>query len=252
MNDPEKYTYKMVLAYDGTPFGGWQIQPQITSIQQLVNEALTTILRQPAYVVGSGRTDAGVHALAQTAHFHTSKPIPLFKVLGSLNGLLPPQIRIKEIVPVSNDFHARYSATKKIYRYHLTLNPLANPFTRLYSWHISAPLDLAALHQAIPYFVGTHDFCSFANIRDSSKPETDTTRTIYRLDAITTSDGLALEFEGNGFLYKMVRNITGCLIEVGKKKRSADDIPALLSARNRTATGSAAPAHGLFLVDVLY
>lgn len=242
----------MVVAYDGTTFGGWQIQPQATTVQQLINNALTTVLREPTYVIGAGRTDAGVHALAQTAHFHTSQTINLYKVLGSLNGILPPQIRIKKIDLVDNDFHARYSASRKIYRYHFTLAPIANPFSLLYSWHISAPLDLEAMKTAIPYFVGTHDFRSFANIRDSSKPESDTTRTIYRIEMIPTVDGLYLEFEGNGFLYKMVRNITGCLVEIAKKKRTPEDIPSLLAEKQRTATGQAAPAHGLFLVEVIY
>lgn len=249
--DP-KATYKMTIAYDGTAYGGWQVQPNAVTIQEVLQDVMSTYFRCPMFTTGSGRTDAGVHALGQSAHFHASPGTDLRRLFRSLNGMLPHDIRILSIEPVAADFHARYSATKKIYRYSLTLGPLANPFTRLYSWHIPTKFDLEALTRAAKYFVGTHNFKSFTNTGYPEDREMDTVRTIYRLECIPTPDGLALEFEGNGFLYKMVRNIVGTLVDTASGKYSPDIIDQMLAQEDRRAAGRAAPPHGLFLVKVFY
>lgn len=244
--------YKLILAYDGTHYGGWQIQPNCTSIQALVQNALKTVLRTPVTVIGSGRTDAGVHALAQTAHFCCDLPLNLSKLQTSLNGILPSDIRIRSVEDVPFQFHARYSATSKIYRYHLHLEKAVNPFKRLYSVHIPYPIDRSLLKEAASYFIGTHDFTSFSNQGDRGAAGRDPVRTITRLDVIEEDGGIYLEFEGDGFLYKMVRNITGTLLDVCKGKIDLSALPKIFEAKAREQAASAAPAHGLFLVSVHY
>ena len=155
------FRYKIILAYDGTNYGGWQVQPNATSIQFLVQQALSTILRVQTHVSGSGRTDAGVHALAQTAHFNSEAPIDTHRLLASLNGLLPQDIRIKSIEEAPTTFHARFDAVGKIYHYHLHLGRVLDPLKRLYATHIHHELDLSQLKQACSFFLGTHDFTSF-------------------------------------------------------------------------------------------
>ncbi len=246
------FNYQMILAYDGTPFGGWQIQPNAITIQQILQETLSTILRHPTHVTGAGRTDAGVHALGQSAHFQSPEHLNLFKILRSLNGMLPPEIRVLQINPVPDDFHARYAAKGKIYRYHLNLGPFNDPFTRNFAWYVPGRLNFEALQQAAAYFVGKHDFRSFANVASHDHEERDTVRTIFRLDVIYTERGLFFEFEGDGFLYKMVRNIVGCLVEVAIGKYLPTQIPKMLEAHDRRAGGRAAPPQGLFLVKVNY
>jgi tRNA pseudouridine38-40 synthase len=238
--------YKLTIAYDGTRYAGWQVQANAPSIQPLIQQALQTILRHPIALSGSGRTDAGVHARGQTAHFDADHPPPRL----SLNALLPPDIRVLKIEPVSSDFHARYSALAKIYHYHLHLHPVACPFQRLYSHHVLGPCDLQLLKEAAPLFLGTHDFTSFANVKEEGA--SDAVRTLTRLDMIEQRHGIRLEFEGNGFLYKMVRNITGTLLEVAAGKIPPADIPLIFAARDRRRAGHAAPPHGLFLMHVLY
>lgn len=244
--------YQLILSYDGTEFSGWQVQTNATSIQSLVETALSTILRHPVNLIGSGRTDAGVHALAQVGHFVTESAIDLHRLLVSLNALLPPAIRAMEGAPAPADFHARYSATGKIYRYHLHLSQIRNPFKSLYSVHIPYHLDLELLKAAAKEFVGTHDFTSFSNEAHRGSAARDPVRTIRRLDLIPEEGGLYLEFEGDGFLYKMVRNIVGTLLDVARGKLPLEQIPHIFAAKDRRRASPAAPAHGLFLVKVLY
>lgn len=242
--------YKLTIAYDGTNYCGWQVQENGLSIQSLIQKALQTALRHPLDLSGSGRTDSGVHASGQTAHFDTDTTVALEKLRNSLNALLPPDIRILEIDPVAPDFHARYSAKGKIYHYHLHLNPISDPFTKLYRHQVFGLFDLDKLKSAIPYFLGTHDFISFANVKEA--PQTDTIRTLKRIDVIEQNNGLRLEFEGEGFLYKMVRNITGTLLEVAAGKIAPSAIPTIIAARDRRKAGCAAPPHALFLTQVIY
>jgi tRNA pseudouridine38-40 synthase len=243
--------YKLTIAYDGTNYSGWQVQENATSIQALVQEALQTALRHPLDLTGAGRTDAGVHAKGQTAHFDTDVSTHPSRLLLSLNALLPPDIRIMQMEQVEATFHARYSAKSKIYHYHLHLDPILDPFTKLYSYQVFGRFDLQKLKKAAPFFIGTHNFTSFANVKKTNK-EPDAIRTLYRLDVIEEQGGVRLEFEGDGFLYKMVRNITGTLLEIGAGKLSPEEIPTILHKQNRSAAGAAAQPHGLFLVQVLY
>jgi tRNA pseudouridine38-40 synthase len=246
------FKYKLTLAYDGTAYGGWQIQPNAISVQSLVEKALATALRAPTPVAAAGRTDAGVHARGQTAHFTSETPLDLFRLQASLNGLLPPDIRVLKLESAPEAFHARYSAVSKEYHYHLHLDPMMDPFKRLYSYHVFSPLDLDAMRAAARYFIGTHDFTSFANEASEGSAAKNPVRTLARLDICPEAGGIRLEFEGDGFLYKMVRNITGALLDVGRGKLSAEGIPALFEAKDRRAASAAAPPQGLFLMKVNY
>jgi tRNA pseudouridine38-40 synthase len=244
--------YKLTIAYDGTSYSGWQIQLNAISIQSLIETALATILRAPTPVFSSGRTDAGVHAKAQTAHFSSESPVDLFRLQLSLNGLLPPDIRILSIEEAAADFHARYSAISKEYHYHLHLERTTDPFKRLYAYHDYSPLDLDKMKEAAGYFVGTHDFTTFANDASKGSAAKNPIRTITRLDLCAEPGGIRLEFEGNGFLYKMVRNITGTLLDVARGKIAVESIPQLFEAKDRSLAPPAAPARGLFLIKVNY
>lgn len=240
--------YKLTIAYDGTHYCGWQVQANGTSIQSLVQKALETALRHPTDLTGSGRTDAGVHARGQTAHFDTDQDTS--RLILSLNALLPPDIRIFRIDPVSSDFHARYSAKGKVYHYHLHLDPVADPFKKLYCHQVFGKFDLKRLKDGIFYFLGTHDFISFANVKEEI--QTDTVRTIDRIDVVEEKGGIRLEFEGEGFLYKMVRNITGTLIDIAAGRMEPSDVEKILQQKDRKRAGMAAPAQGLFLHEVKY
>lgn len=242
----------MTLAYDGTHYSGWQVQPNGTSIQELIQQKLSILTRQPTQVTGAGRTDAGVHALGQVAHFSLTNPIELYRLKQGLNGLLPKDIRINDVQEAPESFHARYSALGKIYHYHLHLEHVENPFNRLYRWHVMHPMNLEILSQAAQLFVGTHDFTAFANEAHRGCAAHDPVRTIERLEIIPQEGGVRLEFEGNGFLYKMVRNLVGTLVEISGGKRLIGDIPRILQSKDRRLAGKAAPAQGLFLVKVKY
>lgn len=246
------HKYKLLIAYDGTDYAGWQVQPNGTSIQELIEKAVSTALRTPTGITGSGRTDAGVHAYGQTAHFTAPVSLDTEKLLFSLNGLLPKTIRILAISPVEETFHARYSAIGKIYHYHLHLERFQNPFTRLYTTHIPYPLDLNLIQTALPFFIGTHDFTSFANEAHRGSAAKNPTKTLKRIDLQEESGGVRFEFEADGFLYKMVRNIVGTLIEVGAEKRDPLSIPHLFASRDRQQADAAAPPQGLFLQSVIY
>lgn len=244
--------YKLTLSYDGTNYCGWQVQAQKTSIQALVQRALQTALRHPLDLTGSGRTDSGVHAKGQTAHFDTPIPITPLKLRLSLNALLPPDIRILLIEPASPTFHARYSAQSKIYHYYLHLDRIQDPFTRLYRTPIFKRLDLPLLCEAANQFLGTHDFTSFANEPQRGSVAHDPIRTLTRLDAIAIPQGIRLEFQADGFLYKMVRNIAGTLLECAAGKIPPSQIPLILAAKDRRKAFATAPPQGLFLIEVIY
>ena len=241
--------YKMTISYDGTKYGGWQVQPNTLTIQALIQNALQTILRLPTSLTAAGRTDAGVHALGQVAHFSSDQTLDLHSLIYSLNGILPRDIRIREIIATADDFHARYSSKNKIYHYHLHLAPVQDPFTYLYATHVRSPLDLKKLKVALPTLIGTHDFTSFASAGCGSK---NPVKTLQRLEIVQEPEGIRLEFEGNGFLYKMVRNIVGTLLEVGQNKRPVSDIPTILAQKDRRLAGPTAPPKGLFLMRVEY
>ena len=246
------HKYRLTVAYDGTEYGGWQVQPNAVSIQSLIELSLSTILRVPTSIFGSGRTDAGVHACGQIAHFLSDKPIAIEKTLASLNGMLPPAIRILSLEEAASDFHARYSASSKIYHYRLHLGPIPDPFKKRYAYHVPHPVDLTLLKKAAERFLGTHDFTSFANEATRGSAAKDAVRTLHRLSVVEEPGGVRLEFEGNGFLYKMVRNIVGTLLDVCAGKIAEEEIPAIIAAKDRKKAGRAAPPHGLYLVEVKY
>jgi tRNA pseudouridine38-40 synthase len=249
--NPKRYVYKMLIAYDGTLYGGWQAQINTTSIQTLIQNALSIILRKKTMVIASGRTDAGVHALGQVAHFTYSEELHLPKILPSLNALLPSDIRILALDLASSSFHARFSAVSKLYYYYLHLDPVLDPFQRLYTHRPPHSVDLDLLKDGARYFIGTHDFTSFANTR-SVLSKNGNVRTIHRLDILEQDKGVCLAFEGNGFLYKMVRNIVGTLLDVCRGKILLSDVTRIFEAQDRRAAGIAAPPQGLFLMEVRY
>lgn len=245
--------YKLKISYDGTAYSGWQIQPNGPSIQQYLQEALEKITHgKKIHVMGSGRTDAGVHAIEQVAHFHFDEDLDLRTLLYALNGILPRDIRIKSVEIAPSNFHAQYSAMGKEYHYFLYLDSVMNPFKRHYCWHVYWNIDTALLEKAADYFRGTHDFTSFANEAHSGSAARNPVRTLYRLDVEKNEGGVRLEFEGDGFLYKMVRNIVGTLVEVAGGKKDIEDIPRMFAAKDRRQVSSAAPPQGLFLVRVNY
>lgn len=245
--------YKLTIAYEGTNYSGWQYQFNASTIQQHIQEALARLLRKEFIsIVGSGRTDAGVHAKAQIAHFRHPELVDLNILLLSLNGILPKDIKVLKVEVVPLHFHARYSAIGKEYHYHIYTNRVMDPFRRQYCWHMYRCLDLDLLKEAANLFVGTHDFTSFANESHKGASAKNPVRTIYRLDVIVENDAIRLEFEGNGFLYKMVRNIVGTLIDVASHKKPITFIQTLFEAKDRSLACRAAPAKGLFMQRVIY
>lgn len=246
------YNYKLVISYDGTSYHGWQVQPNGISIQSTIQEALKIFLRHDVDVIGSGRTDAGVHARAQTAHFHSDHPIDSYRFLRSINGLLPLDIRVNSIEAVPTEFHARYSAVGKVYHYHLCLGAVQNPFKRLYSLHVRHPLDLDKVKEGIELFKGTHDFAGFANAAHEGIASYDSVRNIQRFEMVQEDGAIRFEIEADGFLYKMVRNMVGTLLDIGAGKMQVADIATIFETCDRKLAGKAAAPHGLFLAQVKY
>lgn len=244
--------YRMTIAYDGTNYNGWQVQPNGATIQEVIQNALKILVKHPVSVIGSGRTDAGVHALGQTAHFHTDQTLNTYRFLNSLNGILPKDIRVTSLAEAPFAFHAQYSAVSKTYYYHLHLDRIENPFERLYRWHVRQKIDVGLLEDAAKLFVGTHDFKAFANEPHRGTAARDSVRTLQRLDVARQEGGVRLEFQADGFLYKMVRNIVGTLVEVASGKLPIEEISRIFAAKDRKAAGPAIPPHGLFLIKVDY
>lgn len=245
--------FKLTITYDGTAYSGWQIQPNAPSIQEILQDALKCILSiEHVVVIGSGRTDAGVHALNQVAHFKTEHEISPQRLMLALNGTLPRDIRIKKTELAPLHFHSQYSAIKKEYHYHLYLDRIMDPFRRLYCWHVLRKLKQSFLFDCAALFIGKHDFTSFANEPHAGSVAKNPVRTLYRLDVFPVEGGIRLEFEGDGFLYKMVRNIVGTLVDVASQRLTVNDVINIFEARDRRKASSAAPAQGLFLVKVTY
>lgn len=244
--------YRLLISYDGTRYSGWQVQVEALSIQCAVEGALSTALRAPIRIVGAGRTDAGVHAIGQVAHFCFDGPCDPYKLLRSLNALLPPDIRIRAIERADPDFHARYSAVGKIYHYYLEFGPTCDPLRRLWCTHIPYPIDQSLLAQGAALCVGKRDFTSFAHKAHSGSAARGAVRHLVRLDVVEIPGGVCLQFEANGFLHKMVRNLVGTLLDVAKGKLEVHHIPEIFAARDRKRAGQTAPPQGLCLMQVLY
>ncbi|HWR44422.1 tRNA pseudouridine(38-40) synthase TruA [Sporomusa sp.] len=241
---------KLILAYDGSAYHGYQRQANAMTIQQLVEERLGKIFGHSIKLNGSARTDAGVHAYGQVVNFFTEGTIPAERIALATKGLLPPDIVIVGASEESPEFHARRSAQSKIYRYRLLNARLANPFERNYTWHCTAKLDTALMHEAAQAVVGTHDFSAF---RATGGAPVSPVRTIMSATCREVGNSIVeLEFWGTGFLYHMVRNLVGTLVKVGQHRLTPDGFAAILAGRDRRAAGMTAPPQGLFLVEVKY
>lgn len=268
---PAPLNWKLTLAYDGTDFYGWQVQPDKPTIQGELQAALGRITGEAPLPQGSGRTDAGVHALAQVASFTLQAPIPAENLHRALNRTLPPAIRVSEARTVHSGFHARHSARAKTYEYRIFRGPICPPFLARYVHACSWPLDLAALQAAAHHFLGEHDFLSFAATDPdlsarNAPPRTEAdedfdgpkgcVRTVFQSywEPQETADGALLVYRvgGNGFLHHMVRNLVGTMLDVGRGHLAVEAIPRILAIRSRAAAGPTAPARGLFLHSVKY
>ena len=244
---------KLILAYDGTDFSGWQLQPHAPSIQGTLASAVGRITGENVLPQGSGRTDAGVHALGQVATFPTESVIPAANLAVALNDILPPTIRVLECVEVPENFHARKSVAAKTYRYRIYRGAICPPFLARYVWHYPYPMNFAALERAAPRIEGEHDFSSFAAVDpEKGRDEKDCTRRILASGWRQEGEEFVYEVRGNGFLHHMVRNLVGTFALVGKGTIQPEDISRILETRNRSAAGATAPASGLYLVKVEY
>ena len=238
---------KLTISYKGTAYGGWQQQKNARSIEEELKKAIFKTTGETVIVYGAGRTDAGVHALAQTANFRTDCRIPEERIAYALNARLPHDILVTESVEVPDDFHSRYNAVGKIYAYHLYLGPIPSPFYDEYCWHMPRPIDLTLMEAQCAYLLGTHDFRSFMASGSSVKT---TVRRIESIDFEREGPWVTITFKGNGFLYNMVRIMVGTLVEIGMGKKR--DMVSIVAARDRSCAGMTAPAKGLFLKQVLY
>lgn len=240
---------KLTVAYDGTNYCGWQVQPNGITIESELNKHLSELLKEEIHVIGASRTDAGVHAKGNVAVFDTSARMPAEKISYALNTRLPEDIRIQESCEVAADFHPRFRKTVKTYEYKICNRRFPDPCTRLYSLFYYWDLDTEKMRQAAQHLVGTHDFTSFC----TNKPEvTDRMRTIYSLDVLQDGEMITIRVCGNGFLYNMVRIITGTLLRVGSGMIKPEEIPAILDAKDRSRAGETARPHGLTLVKIEY
>ncbi len=247
---------KLTIAYDGTDYCGWQKQKNGLSVQAVLEEKLSIITNNPVILHGAGRTDAGVHALAMTAHFHTQSAIDCPPLQNGLNSMLPRSIRITAVDQVPMSFHARFSTRAKTYFYRIYTGPIQLPTERLYTVHIPFSLQHDAMKSCLTLICGTHDFSSFEASGSRDKSITGgrgAIRTILTSGfKELTADTYQFEFTGDGFLRHMVRNIVGTILEVGKGRHSVNRFKAILEAKDRSQAGSTAPAHGLYLKEIFY
>jgi len=245
---------KLTLSYDGTDFSGWQAQPAAATIQGTLASAIGRLTGENVRPQGSGRTDAGVHALAQVATFSTSSFIPVENFAKALNDILPASIRILDVEEMPEAFHARKSARAKTYRYRICRAPICPPFQARFVWHFPYPLAEADMGSAAALVEGEHDFTSFAAVdpERGMGGEVSNVRTIFSSAFERRGDELIYTVRGNGFLHHMVRNLVGTFILVGKGTVKPSDVSRILDARDRSSAGATAPAGGLFLVSVEY
>lgn len=253
---------RLILAYDGADFAGWQVQPGRTTVQGALASAIGRLSGENVLPQGSGRTDAGVHALAQVASFATASAIPPENWMRALNDILPASIRVLEVTEATPEFHARKAARAKTYRYRIHRGTICPPFLARYVWHYPYPLEESAIIAAAGLVAGEHDFTSFAAVDaervermaggDNSEPTVNNVRTIFSSNWARESEELIYTVRGSGFLHHMVRNLVGTFLLVGKGTVSHEDLSRILEARERTAAGPTAPASGLYLVRVEY
>jgi tRNA pseudouridine38-40 synthase len=273
---------KLILSYDGSEFAGWQVQPGAATVQGTLASAIGRVTGEKVLAQGSGRTDAGVHALEQVVTFVTESPVPAANFVKALNDVLPPSVRVLEVAEVAADFHARKSARAKTYRYRIYRAAICPPFLARYVWHYPFPLDEPAMMRAAGSVEGEHDFTSFAAVDPERAPErvperarepsagilpafaggenargregapASNIRRIFSSSWERHGDEFVYTVRGSGFLHHMVRNLVGTFILVGKRTLQPEDLTRILEARNRSAAGATAPASGLYLVNVEY
>lgn len=240
---------KLTVEYDGTDYHGWQTQATGKTVQAVLEKAVSTLVGPPTRIIGSGRTDAGVHALGQVANFLSDQVLEPHRTQRALNALTPDDITVKKVEVVPDSFHARRHGRSRIYEYRILNRPSPSPFHLRYAWHVHDSLDIAAMRQAISCLEGEHDFSSFRGAAcDAAHP----VRTIYGSSINRSGDLVVFSVEATAFLRHMVRNLVGTLVEVGRQQRTPQSFAALLDARDRTQAGVKAPAQGLFLMEVKY
>ncbi len=240
---------KLVVGYRGTRYHGWQVQPNVITVQGTLEAALKTIANEPIRVHASGRTDTGVHALGQVVHFDTTSSIATSALLRGLNSLLPADIVVKHARDVPTHFHARYSVRRKTYAYVVHNHALRPAFHMPYVWHVTQPLNLSAMQTAAETLIGQHDFSSFRAANCAARSPV---RTLIRLHVKRRGKRLLFLLTADGFLQYMVRNIVGTLIHIGREQIDAAEMPAILQSRQRKKAGPTAPPQGLYLVRVMY
>jgi tRNA pseudouridine38-40 synthase len=240
---------KLTIAYDGTAYKGWQVQKNGRTVQGELEKAIAGIFGAKHTLYGASRTDAGVHAKAQTANFKTSSSIPVPKIPFALNSIIPEDIVVKKAEEIGPDFHSRFDAKIKRYRYCILNSKNRDPFGERYSYRVSYDLDVPLMRKGAACLKGRHDFKSF---QAADKRERSSVRKITKIDVKKTGMSVIIDIEGDGFLYNMVRNIAGTLIDVGRGYLSPDSVSEILKAKDRTKAGPTAPAKGLFLLEVKY
>ncbi|RHO33034.1 tRNA pseudouridine(38-40) synthase TruA [Roseburia sp. AM16-25] len=240
---------KLVVAYEGTNYCGWQIQPNGITIEQVLNETLSSLLGEEITVTGASRTDAGVHSLGNVAVFETHTKMPAEKISFALNQRLPEDIVVQESCQVPEDFHPRFSKSRKTYEYCILNCRFRQPLERRTSYFYHYPLDVRAMQKAAAYLVGEHDFTSFASMHAQTNTYV---RMIYALDVVREGDMIRIRVQGNGFLYNMVRIIAGTLIQVGAGIKKPEDMESILAGKDRELAGPTAPAHGLTMIGLEY
>lgn len=240
---------KLIVAYDGTEYSGWQIQPEAPTIEMCLDKAIHELTGENVHVTGASRTDAGVHAYGNVAVFDTESTIPGDRFTFALNRFLPDSIVIQDSWEVSVDFHPRHCNTRKTYEYRILKTAVPLPQKRNFTWHVAGSIDIEKMKEAAAYIVGEHDFKSFCCVRTQAES---TVRTIYSLEVLQEGSEIIIRIKGNGFLYNMVRIITGTLIQVGKGRFSPEYVKQMLEAKDRTVAGQTAPPQGLTLVGIEY
>lgn len=242
--------YKITVQYDGTRYKGWQVQKATeATIQGKLQNVLSKLAGHPVEVIGSGRTDAGVHAAGQVANFHMDEHFTMGEIFRNLNEFLPEDIAVTDISEVDERFHSRYNAVAKTYSYRIRTNPVTDVFTRRFVYHYGKPLDIGRMQKAARELIGMHDFASFCGNKRMKKS---TVRTIMDIEFIEKDGEVEIRYTGDGFLQNMIRILTGTLIEVARGEREWDSMEQILVAKNREAAGYTAPPQGLRLEKVLY
>lgn len=249
MTGASQKTFKLIIEYDGSAFHGWQRQKSDRTVQETIEMALETMTRDKVTVIGSGRTDAGVHALGQVAGFKTRSRLDAPVFLNGLNSLLPADVVVRACDRMPDAFHARFDVTSKRYRYHIRNQPIAPAIGRQFVWHIRRTLDIPAMTDAAAALIGTHDFKAFEG---AGSPRDHSIRTVTVSTLKADGGNLTYDIQANGFLRFMVRNIVGTLVDVGLGKIDAPDVRTILQSKDRSRAGATAPPQGLFLMDVTY